>query len=249
MLEKRDVIYYRRLAYTQGAIGIMMLCVCFVSGVSAKYHMAEIHAFAPYWIGIPLVLQGMVTMAAARSGKRWPLACWFPLFFLVLCGICAYMIILPPYKLEMFRKYPCFIQKNYGLDKTRCICSYNNYNYLQVDNAENVEPCVRALNIMMIMGNINYAFAILALVPELLMFILVCNDLCCLSCRRAANVPQMILTGGVPQQQPQYVPVQTERITYRTDEQPGSSSGQRPTDQAGPLPTKPQNPAEVPCSF
>ena len=226
-----------------------MICVCFVSGVSAKYHMAEIHAFAPYWIGIPLILQGMATMAAARTGKRWPLGLWLPLFFLVLCGICAYLIILPPYKIGFYRKYPCFIQTNYAQEKTRCVCAYNNYNYLQVDGSKTVEPCVRALNIMMIMGNVNYAFTILALIPELLMFVLVCNDLCCLTCRRAALVPQMVVTTTGGQQPAQFVPVQSETITYRTDEQPGSSSGQRPTDQAGPLPTKPQNPGEVPHSF
>ena len=226
-----------------------MICVCFVSGVSAKYHMAEIHAFAPYWIGIPLILQGMATMAAARTGKRWPLGLWLPLFFVVLCGICAYLIILPPYKIGFYRKYPCFIQTNYAQEKTRCVCAYNNYNYLQVDGSKTAEPCVRALNIMMIMGNVNYAFTILALIPELLMFVLVCNDLCCLTCRRAALVPQMVVTTTGGQQPAQFVPVQSETITYRTDEQPGSSSGQRPTDQAGPLPTKPQNPGEVPHSF
>lgn len=250
MLEKRDVIYYKRLAYTQGAIGLMMLCVCFVSGVAAKYHMTEINAFVPYWVGIPLVMQGIATMAAARTGKRWPLAFWMPLFLVVLCGICAYLIIMPPYKMDIYEKYPCFVQKNYAKDETRCVCAYNAYNYLQVNGAKNVEPCVRALDIMMIMGNINYMFAILTLIPELLMFVLVCNDLCCLSCRRAALVPQVIVTGG-GHQPGQYLPVQSETIVYRTDEQPGTSSGQRPAEppQAGPLPGKPTNPGEVPHSF
>ena len=247
MLEKRDVIYYRRLAYTQGAIGIMMLCVCLVSGVSAKFHMAEINAFAPYWIAIPLVMQGIATAAAARTGKRWPLGFWLPLFIMVMAGICAYLIIMPPYKIDIFQKYPCFVQTNQAQKKYRCVCAYNSDNYLQIDGPDNVEPCVRAVDIMMIMGNVNYMFAILALMPELLMFVLVCNDLCCLSCRRAALVPQVVVTGGA--QQPQFVPVQSETVTYRTDEQPGSSSGQRPTDQAGPLPQKPQNPGEVPHSF
>ena len=182
MLEKRDIIYYYRLAYTQGIVGAIILALCFVAGVAAKYHMAEIHLFAPYWVGLPMILQAVVTYAAAKTGKRWPLGIWLPLFIVTLVAIAAFMVVMPPFKVGIFDKYPCYVQHNYKLDKVRCICSYSSTNYLKVDGADTITPCIRGFDIMILMSNISYMFTVLSLIPELLMFVLVCNDLCCVTC-------------------------------------------------------------------
>ena len=222
-----------------------------MTGVAAKYHLDEIHLFAPYWVGIPLILQALATLQAARSRKRWPLGIWLPLFFLYLTAACAFMITMPPYKSEMYERYPCYVQRNYKLNKSRCTCTYDSEHFFKVDGASDVVPCIRAFGIMLLMSNVCYMLVVLSLIPQLLMFILVCNDLCCVSCRRAALVPQIIVTGGV-NQPGSMVPVQTETVTYRTDEQPETSSGIagpppniiQPTtvmyggQQAGPIPQK-----------
>ena len=256
MLEKRDVLYYRRLAYTQGAIGLVMLGLCFVTGVAANYHMAEIHLFAPYWVAIPILLQGIVTMAAARTGKRWPLGLWIPLFILAIVAITIYIITMPAYQVYFYDSFPCYIQTNYAKMDTRCICASSSTSFLKINGASTIEPCIRALNMMTILSHVSYMFAILALIPELLMFVLVCNDMCCLSCRRAALVPRVVVTGGTQPGQPaQYLPVQQQTVTYRTDEEQPGSSAPGPAGQAGPLPQKPGNPgkpvnpAQIPHSF
>jgi len=248
MLEKRDVIYYKKLAYAHGGLGVGMLFFCFVAGVAAKYHMVLTHLYIPYWLAILLILQGISAMGASRLGKRWPLAFWIPLFFLVMAGICAYIIALPPYKVSFYNRFPCIVQRNLENNDTRCICSFDKDEYLTIDGPKTVAPCMRALNILNVTSNVNFLLAAVAIIPELLMFVLVCNDLCCLTCRRAALVPRVVVAGGA-QQQGQYVPVQAETITYRTDEPAGSSSGQRPAEQAGPLPTKPKSPGDVPHAF
>ena len=253
MLAKREVIYYKKLSYAQGGLAIGMLFFCFVAGVSAKYstEMTFTHLYIPYWIAIPLITQAMLTMLAVRSGKRWPLGIWIPLFVITMAGICSFIVAMPPYKIGFFSRFPCIVQTNWADEKTRCTCSFDMYQYLTINGPDTVAPCVRALTILNITSNVNLLLAILAVIPQLLMFVLVCNDLCCLSCRRAALVPQFIVAGGTQQQPGQYLPVQSETVTYRTDEQPGASSGQRPAEplQAGPLPGKPTNPGEVPHSF
>ena len=248
MLEKRDVIYYRKLAYAQGGLGIAMLFFCFVAGVAARYHTVMTHLYMPYWIAIPLVIQGALTWYAAKIGKRWPLGIWIPFFVILICGICILIIALPPYKVAYWRRFPCIVQTHLETGDSRCYCATDDDNYLKINGAKTIDPCMRAINIMNIMSNANLLLAIVAMVPELLMFVMVCNDLCCLSCRRAALVPQVLVAGG-PQQPSHYVPVQQETVTFRTDQQPGSSSGQQPSDQAGPLPQKPKNPGDVPHAF
>ena len=250
MLQKTDRKYYKGLGYTQGLLGFGVLFLCFVAGVSATYHMSEIHLFAPYWIGIPRIMEGLCALAAARTGKRWPLAIWIPLFVVSLCGTAAYLVTLPAFKLDFFEKYPCYLQTNYKTQDTRCICAYDEEDLLMVGGAESIEPCVRALNILLIGGNLNYLLCILALIPEFLLFVLVCNDLCCLSCRRAALIPQVVLQSGSTQQ---YVQVQSETVTYRTDEErPGTSApgtsvpAANPPGDAGPLP---QKPTQIPHSY
>lgn len=253
MLEKRDVLNYKKLGYAFGGLGIGILFFCFVAGVAAKYHMTLTHLYVPYWLGIILILQGASALGAVRTGKRWPLAFWIPLFIMAMAGICTLAIILAPYKIDFYDRFPCLVQKEMGSkfelqkNNTRCICSFDQDEYLTINGQTTIVPCMRALTILNVTSNINFLLAAVAIIPNLLMFVLVCNDLCCLSCRRAALIPQVIVTQG-PQQQAQYVPVQAETVTYRTDEQPGSSSGQRLTDdQAGPLPTK--NHDNVPHAF
>ena len=228
MLEKRDVIYYTRLAYTQGALGAAILSLCFVTGVAAKYHMTEVHLFAPYWVGIPLILQALATYLAARIHKRWPLAIWFPLFFVFLAAASAFIITMPVYKANLYNRYPCFVQSNDKYDKSRCICAYDNTQFLEVDGASDVTPCIRVFNVMFLMGNVNFMLIVLSLIPELLMFILVCNDLCCVSCRRSALVPQIIVTSG-GSHPGSMLPVHSQTVTYRTDEEP--AGGSRSTGQ------------------
>jgi len=248
MLEKKDVKYYKKLAYAQGGLGVGMLFFCFVAGVSAKFHIPSLmHLYVPYWMAILLIIQAVATMAASRMGKRWPLGFWIALFLPVMAGICAFVIVMPPYKVGFYRRYPCIVQTNIETQDTRCVCSFDEDEYLLINGPKTIAPCVRALTIINITSNINFLLAAVALIPELLMFVLVCNDLCCISCRRAALVPQVIIAGG--QQPGQYVPIQAQTVMVRTDDQPGSSSGQRPPDQAGPLPTKSKDPGDVPHAF
>lgn len=210
-----------------------MILTCFVSGVSAEWHTNDIHELAPYWMAIPLLIQAALLMLAVRSSKRAWLAIAFIFFFIFLIAMCAFLII-SPYRRE-YSGYECYVQKNNKEDKTRCACSADEENYFIVKGAKTAEPCYRAYNILVLMSNICYALGILCIVPQMCLFVLLCNDLCCLSCRRSAMVPQVVIATGNPQNPSmQTVPVQT--VTYRTDEQPTTSTGE--TDQAGPLPEK-----------
>ena len=248
MLEKRDIINYKKLGYAQGGLGVAMIFLSFVAGVSARFNMTFTHLYEPYWLGIILVLQGVSTVAASRLGKRWPLAFWAPLFALAFVGIGVYYLFTPLYKAGFYDRFPCIMQKNLETQDTRCNCSFgDDTEYLYVSGATTLTPCVRALNVINITSNLHLLLAFVALIPELLTLVLVCNDLCCLHCRRAALVPQIAVAGGTGCQPGQYVTVVPQVITVRTDEQPGSSSGNG--EQAGPLPSKPANPADVPHSF
>lgn len=254
MLEKRDITYYRRLGISKVAIGLALLGGSFILGVSAKYNNAEINLYAPYWVGIPILLQGFIFMVAARSGKRWPLGVWIVFFVVGISAVATYMSVTPAYKAYIHDRYPCYLQRNEFRDKTRCICASGSYDsdlFLIIKNAKSSAPCYRVLNMVAIFTNVAYMLITLSLIPTFLGFVLVCNDLCCLSCRRAALIPQVLVTQpnmpGAPQQ---VVPIQSQTVTYRTDEQAGSSTV-RPVDdkQAGPLPQKTGIPQEIPHSF
>ena len=254
MLEKRDITYYRRLAITKVAIGLSLIAIAFIIGVAARYHNSEIHVYAPYWVGIPILINGFILGLAAKTGKRWPLGIWIVFFIIGLGTVGAYMSVMPAYKARLHDRYPCYLQKNVHRGKTRCICASGSYDddlFLKVNNAKSNEPCYRVINMIMMLANVAYMIAILSLIPTFLAFILVCNDLCCLSCRRAALVPQVLVTQpAIPGAPQQVIPVQSETVTFRTDQQAGSSTV-RPVDdkQAGPLPQKTGIPSDIPHSF
>jgi len=256
MLEKRDRKYYKQLAICFLAMSVPLLAGAFVAGISAEWHTATFHLLVPYWAAFPLIAMGGCLWMAARTGKRWPLGVWFPFFFLSLGAITFYLIYMNFEKAYLLDRFPCYVQTNYYQDKTRCMCTGQDYDtgYLIVTGPSTIDRCVRALNIAAIAANISYAVLCFAVVPLFLSFILVCNDLCCISCRRASSMPQVIVTGGQPGVPQQAIEVQRQVITYRTDEQPGSSSGAAPATGAGPLPKKQQllqqpPPGQVPHSF
>ena len=258
MLEKRDRSYYRQLAICFVGLAVPLLAGAFVAGVSAEWHTPTFHLMVPYWAAFPMLALAGCLWAASRTGKRWPLGVWIPFFILTLGVITFYLIYMNYEKAYLLDRFPCYLQTNYYQDKTRCICTGSDYDsgYLIVSNTGSINRCVRALNIVAITANIAYAIMCFAVVPLFLSFVLVCNDLCCVSCRRASSLPQVIVTGGQPGVPQQHIAVQRQVITYRTDEQPGSSSGAA-AGGAGPLPNKQQllqqqqqaGAGEIPHSF
>ena len=165
MLEKRDIIYYKKLAYAHGGLGVGMIFLCFVAGVSARFNTTYTHLFEPYWLGIILILQGVSTMAASRLGKRWPLAIWLCLFVMAFIGIGAYWLLTPVYKVEFYGRYPCVMQTHLETQETRCICSKEtDSEYLIVNGATSLKPCMRALNIVNITSNMHLLLAAVVVV-------------------------------------------------------------------------------------
>lgn len=225
MLDKRDVSYYWRLGYAQTGIGLAIIFFSFVAGVAAKYETGDIHALVPYYVGILMLVQGSIIIIVAKSGKRWLLGIWLFLFLCLFILIGITMILQRSYGAMFYEKYPCYVQHNPGLNATRCVCANNRYDMIIVSGATTTNPCLRALNTLYIMSNCIYALSFFGLIVNLLTFVLACNDTCCVSCRRTGDVPQFVIPGAAGQPGTTAVAIGQTTVTYRTDDQPGSSTG------------------------
>jgi len=225
MLDKRDVSYYWRLGYAQAGLGVAIIFLSFVAGVAAKYETGDVHAMVPYYVGIMMLVQGAIILIVAKSGKRWLLGIWLFIFFCLFVLIGITMVLQRSYGAMFYEKFPCYLQHNPGKSAKRCVCANNRYDMIIVNGATTVEPCLRALNTLYIMSNSIYALSFFGLIVNLLTFVLACNDTCCLTCRRTGDVPQFVIPGTAGQPGTTAVAMGQTTVTYRTDDQPGSSPG------------------------
>lgn len=228
MLAKRDVSYYYKLGYAQAGIGAAILLFSFIAGVAAQYDAGYIHLILPYYVGILMVIQGGITLYAARSGKRWPLGVWLFIFFLLFCVMGFAFLMQRIEGLMYFEKFPCWTEYNQAKKDVQCVCGEGSRDYdiqmIRVAGATSIVPCARAQNTLYIMSNCIYAFSFIGLIVNLLVFVMACNDTCCVSCRRVADVPHFVIPGQPGQPGTVAVGVGETVVTYRVDEQPGPST-------------------------
>ena len=223
MLGKRDISHYWKLGYAQAGIGAAILLCSFVAGVAAKYDPGLIHLLLPYYLGILMLVQGGVTLYAAKSGKRWPLAVWLIIFF-VLFGVMVFTLLMQEVtKLMHYAKNPCWVEYHAGMGDVQCACGdvRNGYRLIRVSGATSVEPCARAQNTLFIMSNCVYAFTFIGLIVNLLMFVMACNDTCCVTCRRVGDVPHFVIPG---EPGTSAIAIGETVVTYRCDEQPAATT-------------------------
>jgi len=232
MLLKRDISYYCKLGYTQCGIGAAILFCSFVAGVAARYDSAEIHWLLPYYVGIIMLVQGGITLYVGKVGKRWPLVIWIVLFFVLYIVMGMTLIMQRIVGAEHYAKFPCWTEYNTVKDTVRCVCgdgssAYNRHaaQMITVNGARGIEPCVRAQNTLYIMSNCVYALTFIGLIINLITFVMACNDTMCVKCYRVGDVPQFVIPGAAGQPGTAAIGLGETIVTYRTDEQPGTSSG------------------------
>jgi len=231
MIGKQDRKHYFRLGVSYTVIGAVFLLCGFVGGVSAEWHGSLVHILLPWYLLFPAIGMAGCMFGAHYLGKRWPLGIWIP-FFLAHIVVLFWQLACMWYNgMELYIKYPCYTQTNRLTGEDRCICVNDGNNYMTIGGKTTIDPCVRVLTFINVLSQISYCTMVLSLIPIFLSFILVCNDLCCVSCRRANSMPQVLVTqGGV-----------TQTVVLQSDGPGPSVAVVVPQqDAAGPLPSKQQ---------
>ena len=232
MLEKSDRKHYFRLGVVWSVLGLTHILAGFIAGVSASWKGSLIHLTVPYYGFIPTFAMAACLFAAYHTGKRWPLGVWIPVFIVHLAFLFWQLMMIPYTGMEIYFRYPCYVQTHRTTGESRCICANDGYDYMTINGKTTTDSCVRALTLVTAMSQLSYCAIVISLVPLFISFVLVCNDLCCVSCRRASSMPQVLVTeGGVA-------------TTVVLQQAPGPSTGVVVVPQAGPLPVKQQD-AEV----